>query len=148
MHTKWLALQASILFALFFHCALPLTDAIAQDMCTLNHSHDESEEDQFELREAAAQPVAWSAATTAVATLTGDARWAGQILAINDFHGQLSAGRRVAGRPVGGAAVLASYLQAAQAGVGALAGRAGDRGRPAYGNGDGFRLHEPGRYSD
>lgn len=37
-----------------------------------------------------------------------------QILGINDFHGQISAGRRVANRPVGGAAVLASYLTAAQ----------------------------------
>jgi 5'-nucleotidase len=37
-----------------------------------------------------------------------------QLLAINDFHGQLGAGRRVANRPVGGAAVLAAYLQAAQ----------------------------------
>jgi len=34
-----------------------------------------------------------------------------QILGFNDFHGQLSTGRRVANRPVGGAAVLASYLQ-------------------------------------
>lgn len=37
-----------------------------------------------------------------------------QLLGINDFHGQLSAGRRVANRPVGGAAVLAAYLLAAQ----------------------------------
>ncbi|MFO0773351.1 MAG: bifunctional metallophosphatase/5'-nucleotidase [Nitrospiraceae bacterium] len=37
-----------------------------------------------------------------------------QILGFNDFHGQISAGRRVANRPVGGAAVLASYLAAAQ----------------------------------
>ena len=37
-----------------------------------------------------------------------------QLLSINDFHGQLSAGRRVANRPVGGAAVLAAYLLAAQ----------------------------------
>lgn len=37
-----------------------------------------------------------------------------QLLGINDFHGQLSEGRRVANRPVGGAAVLAAYLHAAQ----------------------------------
>lgn len=36
-----------------------------------------------------------------------------KLLGINDFHGQLSAGRFVAGRPVGSAAVLASYLKAA-----------------------------------
>ncbi len=35
------------------------------------------------------------------------------LLGINDFHGQLSTGRLVAGRPVGGAAVLASWLRTA-----------------------------------
>ena len=39
-----------------------------------------------------------------------------KILSINDFHGQLSAGRRVANRPVGSAGVLASYLRNAQLG--------------------------------
>jgi len=38
-----------------------------------------------------------------------------QILSINDFHGRLSTGLTVAGRPVGGAAVLASYLRAEEA---------------------------------
>src|SRR5262245_35911541 len=37
-----------------------------------------------------------------------------KILGFNDFHGQLSVGKRVSNRPVGGAAVLASYLHAAQ----------------------------------
>jgi 5'-nucleotidase len=37
-----------------------------------------------------------------------------QILGFNDFHGQLSAGRLVTSRPVGGAAVLASYLKSEQ----------------------------------
>ncbi|MES1204997.1 MAG: bifunctional metallophosphatase/5'-nucleotidase [Pseudomonadota bacterium] len=40
-----------------------------------------------------------------------------KLLGINDFHGQIEAGRLVAGRPVGGAAVLSSYLRAAQLGV-------------------------------
>jgi 5'-nucleotidase len=40
-----------------------------------------------------------------------------KVLGFNDFHGQLEAGRVVAGRPVGGAAVLASYLKNAQAGI-------------------------------
>ncbi|MCG5053805.1 MAG: bifunctional metallophosphatase/5'-nucleotidase [Myxococcales bacterium] len=39
-----------------------------------------------------------------------------QLLAFNDFHGQLSQGRFVSGRPVGGAAILGSYLKAAAAG--------------------------------
>ena len=34
-----------------------------------------------------------------------------QILAINDFHGQLDEGRMISGRPVGSAPVLAAYLQ-------------------------------------
>jgi 5'-nucleotidase len=38
-----------------------------------------------------------------------------KLLGINDFHGQLSTGRLVAGRPVGSAAVLASYLKTAAA---------------------------------
>ena len=33
------------------------------------------------------------------------------ILGINDFHGQISAERKVNGRPVGGAAVMAAYLK-------------------------------------
>lgn len=37
------------------------------------------------------------------------------MLGFNDFHGQLSSGRRVNNRPVGGAAVLASYLKSAAA---------------------------------
>lgn len=40
-----------------------------------------------------------------------------KLLGINDFHGQLPAGRRVSNRPVGSAAVLASYLRSAQAGM-------------------------------
>ncbi|GAC1646880.1 MAG: hypothetical protein NVS4B8_19350 [Herpetosiphon sp.] len=34
-----------------------------------------------------------------------------KILAVNDFHGQLSTGRKVAEKPVGGAAYLAAYLK-------------------------------------
>jgi 5'-nucleotidase len=37
------------------------------------------------------------------------------LLAINDFHGQLGPGKQTAGRPVGSAPVLQSYLQAAGA---------------------------------
>jgi 5'-nucleotidase len=40
-----------------------------------------------------------------------------KLLGINDFHGQLSTGKLVSGRPVGSAAVLTSYLKAAQTGV-------------------------------
>src|SRR5262245_48186353 len=44
-----------------------------------------------------------------------------KLLGINDFHGQLSTGRLVAGRPVGSAAVLASYLKTAAANADAAA---------------------------
>lgn len=37
-----------------------------------------------------------------------------QLLGFNDFHGQLETGKLVAGRPVGSAAVLASYLKEEQ----------------------------------
>ncbi|MES2353451.1 MAG: bifunctional metallophosphatase/5'-nucleotidase [Pseudomonadota bacterium] len=40
-----------------------------------------------------------------------------KILGFNDFHGRISAGTVFAGRPAGGAAVFASYLKAAQAGI-------------------------------
>lgn len=38
-----------------------------------------------------------------------------QILAINDFHGQLGAGKKVSGKPVGSAPVLAAYLKEREA---------------------------------
>lgn len=40
-----------------------------------------------------------------------------KILGINDFHGQISTGRFLNNEPVGGAAVLASYLKQAQIGM-------------------------------
>jgi 2',3'-cyclic-nucleotide 2'-phosphodiesterase/3'-nucleotidase len=39
-----------------------------------------------------------------------------KLLAINDFHGQISTGKTVSSRAVGGAGVLAAYLRAAMAG--------------------------------
>jgi hypothetical protein len=39
-----------------------------------------------------------------------------KIIAINDLHGQMTAGQKFSNRPVGGAAVLASYLESAQKG--------------------------------
>jgi len=40
-----------------------------------------------------------------------------KLLGFNDFHGHLDQGQKVAGRPVGGADVLLSYLEAAEAGI-------------------------------
>jgi 5'-nucleotidase len=40
-----------------------------------------------------------------------------KLLGFNDFHGQISAGKTVSGRPVGSAGVLSAYLESAQAGI-------------------------------
>ncbi len=80
------------------------------------HSHewdrDDETDDTLEMRHEAGRPLTWQAA---------DFHRRGkeslihvQLLGINDFHGQLGAGRIVGNRPVGGAAVLAAYLRAAQ----------------------------------
>lgn len=99
-----------------FHGALTVWPVAAQEVCTIgqdDHGHDE--EDRPEVREAAAQVVSWRI-DAASAPIDPRSLQHVKLLAINDFHGQLSAGRRVANRPVGSAPVLASYLKAAQAG--------------------------------
>lgn len=79
-----------------------------------SHSHEHHDEDDMALREIAAQPTE-DHHTAPLANAAS--RLHVKILSINDFHGQLSAGRRVGNRPVGGAAVLAAYLKAAQQGM-------------------------------
>lgn len=92
------------------------------------HSHSLEEDQQDERIEGA------SARRQAAERLTWrDSRWKHdpvvqiKLLGINDFHGQLSV-RTVSSRPAGGAAVLASYLQAASdsAKEGAIIVHAGD----------------------
>ncbi|WP_448875132.1 bifunctional metallophosphatase/5'-nucleotidase [Desulfobulbus propionicus] len=61
------------------------------------------------LRAQASQPVTWQKGNRCDATV------AVQLLAINDFHGQITAGQEVDGRSVGSAPVLASYLKEAEA---------------------------------
>lgn len=70
----------------------------------------DEENETVAIREAAAQPVVWQ---SEAADGRPDRFTQIHILGINDFHGHLSAGQRVEGRPVGGAAVLASYLNRA-----------------------------------
>jgi len=67
--------------------------------------------DDIGLRERAHEPIGWRrsrppgpAGSVAV-----------RVLGINDFHGRLSEGLLVSGRPVGGAAVLAAHLKSAAA---------------------------------
>jgi 2',3'-cyclic-nucleotide 2'-phosphodiesterase / 3'-nucleotidase len=63
----------------------------------------------------------WSAAASTTVTVHCPAQATGavavKVLAINDFHGQISAGKKVGARPVGSAPVVASYLRSAMAGV-------------------------------
>jgi len=96
-------------------------EAGTQEMCTAGHEHDEEEETLQSLRVAAQVPVSWRAPQQAFrearAQKGEDDNLRIKLLAINDFHGQLSTGRLVSSRPVGGAAVLAAYLNAAQAGM-------------------------------
>lgn len=92
------------------NCAI-LKTAAAQE--TLSSEGAEEEDDRPETRALAKKRVQWRAWKGEKPADLIDVR----ILAINDFHGQLSEGRRVAGRPVGGAAVLAAYLKAAQMGM-------------------------------
>lgn len=60
-------------------------------------------------REQASRTVRWQAPEETKGALSV------QLLAINDFHSQITAGQLVDGRPVGSAPVLAAYLKAAQA---------------------------------
>jgi 5'-nucleotidase len=85
--------------------AVPLITP-AQHVC--GHDHDE---DGPALRNATSGEVAWHAEAPGVRAPVKV-----RLLGFNDFHGQLSA-RAVGTRPAGGAAVLASYLRAASAGL-------------------------------
>lgn len=60
-------------------------------------------------RDTASRTVRWQASEQAGPTLPI------KLLAINDFHSQITAGQEVDGRPVGSAPVLAAYLKDAQA---------------------------------
>jgi 5'-nucleotidase len=73
---------------------------------------DADESDSVLTREFAAKRISWEAEEALDHDHHRRARV--NILAINDFHGHLSADRRIENRPVGGAAVLASYLKQAQ----------------------------------
>ena len=69
------------------------------------------EEEDGDARTAAGERVSWANAKPRKSPIVR-----AKILGLNDFHGQLVEGRRVSNRPVGGAAVLASYLKAAATG--------------------------------
>lgn len=77
------------------------------------HHHEDDESESLDERYAAEKPVQWRQEDSEDAGPHGWVRF--KILGINDFHGQLGPGRRVANRPVGSAPVLAAYLRAAMA---------------------------------
>lgn len=91
------------------------------------HNHGDDDEATADVREIAAMSVAWRQ-DNLPATANPQAWVRFKLLGINDFHGQLGAGRRVSNRPVGSAPILATYLRAAAANAadGALIVHAGD----------------------
>jgi len=87
---------------------LPLVFLLATPVLHADSFQDE--EDSVENRAHAAEPVLWHGRRPVDPVNV-------KILAINDFHGQISTGKRVGGRPVGGAAVLSAYFHDAWAGM-------------------------------
>ena len=109
--------SAAAVLALALALGLSPARAAAQHV----HSHESEEahaseaEDSAASRQEAARRVEWRRAGYAgSAAAQPDKTVRVKLLGINDFHGQLSAGKFVGNRPVGGAAVLAAYLEAAQ----------------------------------
>jgi len=92
--------------------ALWVTGAAAAAPVGQSHSLESDEhdirEDSVPLRQQASERVGWRDERA-----KHDRTTQIRVLSINDFHGQLITGRRVANRPVGSAPVLASYLRAA-----------------------------------
>ncbi len=97
-----------LLAVLLLACATPGAQAQAQDLC--GHDHDDDGPDATLARDAAAMRVEWRGPRS-----VDPARV--RLLGINDFHGQLPAGRLVSGHRVGSAGVLAAWLKAAEAGA-------------------------------
>jgi 5'-nucleotidase len=102
MRAEWL-----LIGSLFVSALTGLPDSVQGAL-----QSDGDESDSILTREAAARRISWQAEGGPIEE-RGRLGFV-KILAINDFHGQLSAGRRIDRRPVGGAAVLASYLKKAQ----------------------------------
>lgn len=100
---------------LFVLCCGLGNTALAADINALHAHQDETavyyDDDDRALRETAAQRVHWLREGPIADSAS---RLHVKLIGINDFHGQLSGGRSVGIRPVGGAAVLASYLKAAR----------------------------------
>lgn len=85
---------------------LALAPRLSAQGCESHHDHESAE-----IRKAARKQISWRHRNRAAEGIE-----AVRLLAINDFHGNLSPGRFISNRPVGGAAVLASYLREAREG--------------------------------
>lgn len=85
------------------------TLALAGFLLAAGSAATETRASETEWRAQAGQTVRWQAPERTEGSL------AVQLLAINDFHSQITAGQLVDGRPVGSAPVLAAYLKSAQA---------------------------------
>ncbi|NWF73886.1 MAG: bifunctional metallophosphatase/5'-nucleotidase [Nitrospirae bacterium] len=105
----------AVLGTLYMNGACLLQPALAGASAE-HHSHEwdrgDEDDDTIEMHQDVGRRVEWR--TLEFHKREKDSLLHVQLLSINDFHGQLSVGRLVANRPVGGAAVLAAYLQAAQ----------------------------------
>ena len=89
----------------FYH-ALLAAGLLAQAFTPVQEARAAEDTD---LRRQASRTVRWQARDQAGTTIPL------KLLAINDFHSQITAGQEVDGRPVGSAPVLAAYLKTAQA---------------------------------
>ncbi len=86
--------------------ALNFSPALAHDAGHSLEGDDDARGNTHEIRDKAGERVSWRDGNSRDPVVKL------KLLGINDFHGQLSP-RTVAGRPAGGAAVLAAYLKAA-----------------------------------
>ena len=107
---KWL-LSALALTAASAADNTPPPQTIAEPLTLANCADHPDEIEPPGLRAVAARKVEWHAPNRDRSHTTTL-----KLLGFNDFHGQLSAGRLVAGRPVGGAQVLAAYIRSIGAG--------------------------------
>lgn len=108
-----LALLGALCISISGACVIqPALAEATGERASLEWDRDDEDDDTIELRQDAGRRLEWKAAD--FHERDKESLLHVQILGINDFHGQISAGRRVANRPVGGAAVLAAYLKAAQ----------------------------------
>jgi 5'-nucleotidase len=108
-----LALLGALCISISGACTIqPALAEASGERASLEWDRDDEDDDTIEMRQDAGRRLEWK--TPDFHEREKESLLHVQILGINDFHGQISAGRRVANRPVGGAAVLAAYLKAAQ----------------------------------